>query len=544
MNIVASPENVASNEKNEAEQVLPEPAEEERPEADQVRAAQAKAEQTKADEAKNSFSRIQAFVGIVAITVGNIAAIVTHVDEIRKFVSQALGTEFVYRFHEYLVVGASVLLLFGYGSLTYWLYRSFVVHKARLLQAGFFLAALVAVGSTVLGSYEFLFRPIDPVPLVKQQLGRYVQTVLSQQVTSGEDAGGFRFSQTGISTDAQVWTTAQCLTALLVQDVSLIKDYGPALRRAFDYIERSRLKSAGGGWSYVKDMNWGVTEIDAWVALAYLYSMKADNAALIWKTNELPDVVSKANLALGLIVERQHNDGGWSVIERTENQKHLRTYSSIMAVWALAEAEQNGEVLSGHEDKYRSAVTLGAKWILGSYSTSSAFSGWWPNPSNKVLVGEYPGMTAQTLFVLSRAKTSHAFIGADPKFKEALEAFIHLAVEGHESGQSLISRRTAQNETAHDSDRYLEGRGETAEQSTFLWYPWTIAAAVAFERDPVLRDYQQMQLRKVSSALLARMDDVNRFVRSDAAIYPTAEVLLASGYFVANSALALPRTKI
>lgn len=146
--------------------------------------------------------------------------------------------------------------------------------------------------------------------------------------------------------------------------------------------------------------------------------------------------------------------------------------------------------------------------------------------------------------MLSRAKTSHAFIGADPKFKEALEAFIHLAVEGNESGQSLISRRTAQNETAHDSDRYLEGRGETAEQSTFLWYPWTIAAAVAFERDPVLRDYQQMQLRKVSSALLARMDDVNRFVRSDAAIYPTAEVLLASGYFVANSALALPRTKI
>jgi hypothetical protein len=533
MNIVASPEDVGPKEENKAEQAK----------AEQAKAGQPKAEQAKADESKNSFARIQAFVGIAAITVGNVAAIVTHVEEIRKFVSQLLGTEFVYRFHEYLVLGASALLLFGYGSLTYWLYRSFVEHKGKLLQAGFFLAAFVAVGSTVVGTYEFLFRPIDPVPLVKEQLGRYVQTVLSQQVSSGEDAGGFRFSQTGISTDAQVWTTAQCLTALLVQDVSLIKDAGPALRRAFDYIERSRLKSSGSGWGYVKDMNWGVTEIDAWVALAYLYSLKADNAALIWKSNELADAVSKANLALDLIVERQHDDGGWSVIERTSNQKHLRTYSSIMAVWALAEAEQNGDVLSGHEEKYRSALTLGAKWILGSYSTSSTFSGWWPNPSNKVLVGEYPGMTAQTLFVLSRAKTSHSFIGADPKFKEALEAFIHLALEGNESGQSLISRKMAPNETAHDSDRYLEGRTETAEQSTFLWYPWTIAASVAFERDPILRDYQQMQFRKISSALLARIDDVNRFVRSDAAIYPTAEVLFASGYLVANSALSLPRTK-
>ena len=225
MNIVASPENIGPKEENKAEQAT---------------AGQAEAERAKADESRNSFARIQAFIGIVAITVGNVAAIITHVDEIRKFVSQLLGTEFVYRFHEYLVVGASALLLFGYGSLTYWLYRSFVVHKAKLLQVGFFIAAFVAVGSTVLGTYEFLFRPIDPVPLVKQQLARYVQTVLSQQVAGGEDDGGFRFSQTGISTDVQVWTTAQCLTALLVQDVSLIKDYGPALRRAFDYIERSR----------------------------------------------------------------------------------------------------------------------------------------------------------------------------------------------------------------------------------------------------------------------------------------------------------------
>jgi hypothetical protein len=94
----------------------------------------------------------------------------------------------------------------------------------------------------------------------------------------------------------------------------------------------------------------------------------------------------------------------------------------------------------------------------------------------------------------------------------------------------LTLRKLAPNETAHDSDRYLEGRSETCEQSTFLWYPWTIAAAIALENDPLLRDYQQGQLRRISSELLARIEDVNNLIRNDSAIYPTAEVLLTTGY--------------
>jgi hypothetical protein len=486
--------------------------------------------ETKTDESPSSIAKVQAVIGIVAITVGNIAGIITHVEQIRKFVSKVMGTELVYRFHDYIVYGASALLLFGYACLTYWLYWNFVAGKRRLLRAAFFLAAVVAVGSTVLGTYWFILKPVNTEPLIRAQLAKDVQVILSQQVMSGEDDGGFRFSQTGISTETQVWTTAQCLTALLQQDISVIKDSGPAIRRAFDFIERSRLKSGEGGWGYVKSMNWGVTEINAWVAIAYLYSLRADNAAVIWGTNELTEVISRTKMVLDLIVARQHSDGGWSVIERTENPKHVRTYSTIMALWALAEAEQNGQVLTSRESQYRAAVTLGAKWILGSFRTVSGFSGWWPNPSNASPVGEYPGLTAQTLFVLSKAKPTHAFIGADPRFKEAIDAFIGFALDGSDNGGPLTLRKLAPNETAHDSDRYLEGRSETCEQSTFLWYPWTVAAAVALEKDALLRDYQQAQLRKISLGLLARVNDVSRFVRGDAAIYPTAEVLFVTGY--------------
>jgi hypothetical protein len=231
-------------------------------------------------------------------------------------------------------------------------------------------------------------------------------------------------------------------------------------------------------------------------------------------------------------VKRQHDDGGWAPIEKTSNPKHERTYSTIMALWALAEAAQNGNVSKGHEAEYRAALTLGAKWILSLYTTGiGGFSGWWPNPSARNPVGAYPALEAQALFILSKAKLSAPFIGADPRFRTAVKTLISFAFDGTATLEPLTKRKIGDNEQAKDSDRYLEARSETAEQSTFLWYPWTIAMAASLEHDALLMEYQHQRLRYLLSRLLERADEENSFVRNDEVIYPTAELLFTEGYY-------------
>jgi hypothetical protein len=485
-----------------------------------------------------SVAKAQGFIGIVAITLGNVAAILTHVDEIRQFISKLLGTEWAYRFHTLVIIGAYILFLVGYASLTYWLYWNFVAKRTRLIKAAFGVAALLAVSTVMFGSY-LLTRPADLDPLLSKQAGNYTQTVFSQQLNGGEDDGGFRFSQGSISNDVQVWTTAQCLTALLQQDGAALKGTAPAIRRALNYVERLRLKSTDDGWGYLKDFSWGVTEIDSWVALAYIYSLKPDNAAVVWKTDELPTAIANVNSILAILMSRQHDDGGWAPIMRTSNPKHERTYSTIMALWALAEAEQNDDLVKGHDERYRAAAIAGAKWLLEAYTTNSeGFSGWWPNPSAHNPVGAYPGLTAQTLFVLSKAKSSHSFIGSHSKYKEAIESFIKLALDGNEKFDSLAKRKIRDNEKAHDSDRYLEGRVETAEQSTFLWYPWVLALGASLQHDSLLVDYQQ-RFRNLEARLLERMDEEDEFARHDEVIYPTAEMLFAEGFYLSRNGSAV-----
>jgi hypothetical protein len=489
-----------------------------------------------------SVARIQGLIGIIAIGLGNITTIITSLDQIGQFISRKLGPELLFRLNEFLLYGAMVLMLVGYGSLTYWLYENFIRNHSKLIKIGFFIAAIFAVGSTLYASYLSLFKKIDVLPMIQAQAISHTQTILNQQVNVDTDDGGFKFSRAGASTDTQAWTTAQCLTALLQQDRGTVTEQAQSIRRAFDYLERSRL-APNGGWGYVKGVNWAVTEIAAWVALAYLYSLEDKNVGLIWKAEELPDARARTHATLNILIDRQYSNGGWSAIEKTSELRYVRTYSTVMAVWALAKAERNKAIASGNETRYRTAVATGANWLLGTYShnAESNFSGWWPNHSVSPLVGEFPGLTAQVLFVLSETKALHPFIGTDSKFRESIVTFLKFAIEGNNNLERLTKRQIHFVERAHDTNRYLAGRSEAVEQSTFLWYPWTIALLTSLQNDPVLRAYQLEQLKDLTNTLLSRTEEASRFVRNDEAMYPTAELLFAEGYYISKNPPAVTR---
>jgi hypothetical protein len=108
---------------------------------------------------------------------------------------------------------------------------------------------------------------------------------------------------------------------------------------------------------------------------------------------------------------------------------------------------------------------------------------------------------------------------------------VTLAFEGNAISPAFAKRKIGDNERPHDADGYFSGRTETAEQSTFLWYPWTIAMATELAHNRVLRDYQHERLHNLLSMLFKREDEESKFVRNDAAIYPTAEFALAAGYY-------------
>src|SRR5580704_16703045 len=95
------------------------------------------------------------------------------------------------------------------------------------------------------------------------------------------------------------------------------------------------------GWAYQKSLTWGVTEVNSWVLLSKIAGLRSssDQATLTESDTALQVQSIKADLKA--LVGRQHDNGGWAPIAKTEHDGHLRTYSTIMALWTLVEAKRN-----------------------------------------------------------------------------------------------------------------------------------------------------------------------------------------------------------
>jgi hypothetical protein len=470
------------------------------------------------------------FLGGSAVVLSNISAIVTHVDEIREFVTKYLGLSGLFRAHEMAVATTTVGAMLGYGLLLFWVFQSFVRMRRTREVVAFLLVG--TLGFPIVGFLGFqTIKPISVDDLMQTEARDLTALAFSQQELAEPYLGGIRFSQNGTAADAQPWTTAQVLYGVLNAQPDVQKQ-AREIRMALEYIEANR--DPATGWGYMAGSKKGVTEINSWVILANLASLRVDTNHRIWRTDETPLVVTRLERDIAELASRQHDDGGWAPIGGTSNPRHVRTYCTLMAVWALVEA-RNNSLLSGKATwKYDQAIKNGVRWLLKNRQTSRAgVSGWWPNPHTVNQNGSFVGLTAHTLYVLQRAKEEFPFLVANDDLATARGDFLQTALYGGGGRKGLGERPIEQNDRPHDADRYLHGVDDfQAESSTFLWYPWSLAAAVAMMDDPTLSEKERKDAKRLVKILLRRSGALAKFVQADEAVYPTAEALFAIGLYL------------
>jgi len=331
----------------------------------------------------------------------------------------------------------------------------------------------------------------------------------------------------------QVWSTAQALRGLLTDSDARLNTN--AVRSAYAYIERVRLEDTRdrpGGWGYFEEWTWPVTEIGAWVGLAEVASLEKPE---FWPQAERTGVEERVTRDLAAIAALQQTDGGWSSIPVKAPQLS-RTYPTVMALWFIAEAKRSNAIANRIGTAYDDNLRNGLQWLSKNFKSeimnqNEGPLGWVPNPSRANQHEVFNGLNAHGIYVLARVAQLPGFenaVSLYPNFSAALTNFL--------SRENLLSLAIDKNDRLHDVDRYVGRLMDTSsslgcscpytiEASTFLWYPWSVAAAQQLANNPRINPEQEAMARDFAEQLLARLPSAASFVQREPA-YVQAEFLI------------------
>jgi hypothetical protein len=292
----------------------------------------------------------------------------------------------------------------------------------------------------------------------------------------------------------QAWTTAQSIVGLLASvDYEAPKLPRDDLRGAFRYLESVRLSGTENGWGYFADRETAITEITSWIALAEIASLRAK----LWNPAEAMVMTTRVSRDLGVVLSRQTASGGWSPVNDNRDE-NSRTYSTIMALWAIAAAADEGL----GEDWHKQRAERGVDWLLNERHPQL---GWVPNPRRRYQTEEFPGLTGQTLVVL-KALTRHLpSLATDARLRDAQRKFTETFV-------SAAPIRA--NARIPDSDQHVHlGTSSTLlEGSTFLWYPWARAAFALLAQDAGLSADDRSRAARLRAALTLRTEELSHYL--------------------------------
>jgi hypothetical protein len=353
-----------------------------------------------------------------------------------------------------------------------------------------------------------------------EQTAHWVERIFQTQAENG----GIKGIPLDDETKTQSWATAQCLAAVMNSPVNL-EPYVPRIKRAFAYIQSKRRTDPNAGWNlYDNDSIYTVTEINSWVTIAYIRSLAAKTP--IWDDTEKEEILTRITNELEELKLRQDDSGGWRTIKET-GKGFTRTYSSALALWAFLEAKRSPAVSRLIGTRYDENIRRGINWLIKNYVKDQ---GWTPNP-NLTTRRRYEGLTAQTLFVLSRAETMPEFnyLEREPIYLNAEKAFI--------PDKKSIDRSIDDNSQVSDTDElWFSGTDYVNEATTFLWFPWTLAELTHLSNDKSLTPEERQQVISLRHKIVdARMTELETSIGGEAYSYAVAEYLLGASFYLEQS---------
>jgi len=369
---------------------------------------------------------------------------------------------------------------------------------------------------------------ITPSPVQTKSESEFVNDLKSkiplwvEQVFNAQDSnGGIKESPSADPLTVSSWTTAQCIKGVLSSPIEL-RPYIPKIKSAFNFIESARRTAPEEGWNFYGDKDpYTVTEVTAWIAVAYIASL--DAKPTIWSDTEREEVLKRINRDLSQILSRQDANGAWGPISG-KNVTFSRTYSTIVALWSLIEAKRSSPVSAQIPKSIDHSIERGINWLLKSHLPQLA---WIQNPNRSGQSSHFEGLTAQTLYVLSRAEAldNLRWLKSDYKYLSAQKDFI-------EQLEKSSRRANADNTAVPDPDQRFPGTNFKAEGSTFLWFPWTMAELSFLASESSVAETREAALSVAMKILRANNDILKTYVDSAGLSYLVGENLFCISYYV------------
>jgi hypothetical protein len=412
----------------------------------------------------------------------------------------------------YILAGFFVLMIMG---TTFFLFTSaFFAYPRPINQL--FSGSIIIEGPTptptpMRAESEF-------VTILRRKGSEWVDRVFTAQAANG----GIKESPSASEATTQVWTTAQCLMGILSTQIDLEK-YVPKIKAAFNFIHNMRRIDPTEGWNLYGDKSiYTVTEINSWVTLAHIKSLESETR--IWDDSERQEILNRIVRDLAEIKQRQDAAGGWKPI-KDDDPNFTRTYSTVMALWSLIEARKSPVVYQQISNQYDESIRKGVNWLLRTYKEGQ---GWIQNPNRVGQVGRFDGLTAQTLFVLSRAETMEicAYIKNEQICKNAKKDFI-------KNKQFATWSIEKDNSSVPDPDVRFPNTEFTAEGSTFLWFPWVLAELTQISVDKnMLPDERKAAAQLRLDILNSNAERLEHYVETANLMYLLGENLFCISFYV------------